>query len=67
MDSTTPLATNLKHIRLQRGWTQADTAAATDFDVAVLEGIERGSSSISRGRAEQLAERLGVDERDLLA
>jgi len=65
MDPASPLATNLKRIRLDRGWSYDDTAAATGFDAEVLEGIERGSTFISRVRAELLADRLGVDRQEL--
>lgn len=65
MDPTTPLATNLKRIRIERGWTHADAAAATGFDAEVLEGIERGSTFISRARADLLAERLRVPPAEL--
>lgn len=60
MDPATPLATNLKQLRIQRGWTFDDAAAATGFDAEVLEGIERGATFLSRSRVVQLADRLGV-------
>ena len=66
MQSSDPLPTNLKRIRLQRGWSHADTAAATGMDAEVLEGIERGSTFISRARVDDLAARLEVDIRELL-
>lgn len=61
-----PLAENLKHIRTQRGWTHDDAANATGLDAQVLVGIERGSTFLSRSRIDTLADRLGVDVRDLL-
>ena len=65
MDPAEPLARNLKHLRLERGWDFADAAAATGFDADVLEGIERGATFLSRARLAQLAERLGVRPDDL--
>jgi transcriptional regulator with XRE-family HTH domain len=60
------LPANLKRIRLQRGWSHEDLAAATGLDAEVLEGIERGSTFISRSRVDELAEHLGVGVPDLL-
>lgn len=65
MDPTTPLSANLARLRQQRGWSIEDAAAATGFDADVLEGIERGATFISRSRLADLADRLGVDLRDL--
>lgn len=66
MDPATPLATNLKNIRMSRGWSFDDAAAASGFDADVLEGIERGVTFLSRTRIADLAERLGVRLDDLL-
>jgi transcriptional regulator with XRE-family HTH domain len=60
------LPANLKRIRLERGWSHDDLAVATGLDAEVLEGIERGSTFISRTRVDELAERLEVHARDLL-
>lgn len=67
MNPTASLPANLQRIRLQRGWSFADAAAATGLDAEVLEGIERGSTFISRARIDQLAERLRVEPRELLS
>ncbi len=66
MPSSDPLPSNLKRIRLQRGWSHADAATATGMDAEVLDGIERGSTFISRSRVDELAARLQVDIRELL-
>ncbi len=66
MRSADPLPINLKRIRLQRGWSHADAAAATGLDAEVLEGIERGATFISRSRVDELATRLEVDLGELL-
>mgnify|MGYP000844788350 CR=1 FL=1 len=61
-----PLPENLKRIRTQRGWSYDDAAQATGLDAEVLQGIERGSTFLSRSRIDALAERLDVDVRELL-
>ncbi|HWJ63773.1 MAG TPA: helix-turn-helix transcriptional regulator [Acidimicrobiales bacterium] len=66
MDSATPLARNLKQLRTERQWTFEDAAVATGFDAEVLEGLERGSTFLSRTRLADLAERLGVRLDDLV-
>ena len=66
MDPTATLPSNLKRIRLERGWTHDDAAMATGLDADVLEGIERGSTFLSRARIVELAERLQVDLRELV-
>ena len=66
MTPTDPLALNLKRIRTQRGWSHDDAANATGLDAQGLVGIERGSTFLSRSRIDTLADRLGVDVRELL-
>jgi transcriptional regulator with XRE-family HTH domain len=66
MNADTPLSTNLKQLRLQRGWTIDDASAATGFDADVLDGIERGATFLSRRRIADLADRLGVDPEALV-
>jgi transcriptional regulator with XRE-family HTH domain len=66
MQPADSLPTNLKRIRLERGWSHADAAASTGMDAEVLEGIERGATFISRSRVDELAARLHVDIDDLL-
>ena len=65
MDPLLPLAANLKQIRVQRGWSYDDASRATGFDAEVLEGIERGRTFIGSAAVGHLAERLGVDTREL--
>jgi len=66
MQPATSFPSNLKRIRLDRGWSYDDAAAATGMDAEVLEGIERGSTFISRSRVNEIAARLQVDVRELL-
>lgn len=65
MDSADPVARNLKQIRLDRQWSLEDAALATGFDASVLEGLERGSTFLSRARLRDLARRLDVAPADL--
>ncbi|WP_421121484.1 helix-turn-helix domain-containing protein [Aquihabitans daechungensis] len=66
MQPADTLPSNLKRIRLARGWSFDDAAAATGMDAEVLEGIERGATFISRSRVDEIAARLQVDVRELL-
>jgi transcriptional regulator with XRE-family HTH domain len=55
----------LKALRLERGLTVAEVAAALDCDISSIYSIEKGRHAPSFQRVVQLAELLRVDELDL--
>src|SRR5262245_6587249 len=55
----------LKTLRLERGLSVAEVAAAVDCDVSSIYSIEKGRHAPSFQRLLQLAELLRVDELDL--
>lgn len=61
------IATNVRKIREEKGWTQADLAfRADEMEVVVLQGIERGSTNLTAVTLARLCDALGVDVQALM-
>lgn len=61
------IASNLKRLRKEKGWSQEFMAEAADFHRTYVSQLERCITNISVDGLEQLALALGVDIIDLLA
>jgi len=61
------IATNLKRLRVERGWSQEHMAELADFHRTYVSQLERCVSNISIDGLEKLAMALGVDILELLA
>lgn len=61
------IASNLKRLRKEKGWSQEYMAEAADFHRTYVSQLERCITNISIDGLEQLAFALGVDIIDLLA
>ena len=57
----------MRRIRTGRGISQEALAGALDVHRTYLGGIERGERNLTLRTVERLADRLGVDVRELLA
>ena len=65
---TSPIANNLRRLRREAGWNQADLAAAAGLSRSGYRNLERGHSGEPRmASLRALAECLGVAVQDLLA
>jgi len=60
------LATNLKHLRAARGYTQQELARLTGLTRNYISNIEQETVNISLANLEALAIGLGCSEADLL-
>lgn len=62
-----PLASALRGLRRQRGWTLAEVSQRTGFSVPTLSKVENGRMSLSYDKLIRLSEGLGVDIAQLFA
>lgn len=60
------IATNLKRLRKERGWSQEYMAEVSDFHRTYVSQLERCVTNISIDGLEQLAIALGVDVVELI-
>ena len=60
------VATNVRHLRNERGWTQEDLAERVGLSARYLGQIERAQASMSVTVLGRLADALQVDPRELL-
>lgn len=67
MDVRRRLASNLRRLRMEAGFSQEDFANAHGFDRTYVSGIERGVRNPTIAIVERLALALSVDVCDLLA
>ena len=61
------LTSNVRALRENTGWTQAETAERADLDAKHMQAIEAGSGNVTVRTLVALATAFGVDPRDLLA
>ncbi|MBK3811593.1 helix-turn-helix transcriptional regulator [Paraburkholderia aspalathi] len=59
------LASSLRRLRAERGWSQEELAARCALDRSFLAHVERGARNISIDNIEKLAHALGVRIADL--
>ncbi|MBU7440929.1 helix-turn-helix domain-containing protein [Paraburkholderia fungorum] len=59
------LASSLRRLRAERGWSQEELAARCALDRSFLAHVERGARNISIDNIEKLAHALGVKIADL--
>ncbi|WP_175051981.1 helix-turn-helix domain-containing protein [Paraburkholderia sediminicola] len=59
------LASSLRRLRAERGWSQEELAARSALDRSFLAHVERGARNISIDNIEKLAHALGVRIADL--
>ena len=62
------IAANVRRLRADRGWTQADAARrCADMATPYLQLIERGGVNLTAGTLARLARGFGVDASELVA
>ena len=64
---TACLASNIRRMRKQKKWTQAELAERAEISVIFLQGIESERKWISPSTARTIAKALGVSETQLFA
>lgn len=65
--ATSTLASNVKNLREQKGWTQDELAAKVNVKQAAISHIETGRANPTLLILENLARALGVDLPELLS
>lgn len=61
------IAANVRRLREERGWSQAELAfRADEMEVVALQGIERGASNATVVTIARLCDAFGVDVRELM-
>lgn len=61
------IATNLRRLRLERGWSQEQAASAADVSLRVYQLIEAGRTNATLVSLAALAKAMEIDAADLLA
>ncbi len=56
----------MRHVRLERRWSQERLADEASVDRSYMSGIERGVRNLSVVKLAQIAQALGVSLRELL-
>lgn len=66
MDMRALVGSNVKRLRLQRGWTQEEFAARCGFSQQYLSDLERGRRNPTIVSVYELAQALGVSHVELV-
>ena len=67
LELTKRLASNVRRVRVAKGWTQEEAAHHCGMPVRLLQGIEAGTNNVTLVTLARLVEGFSVDAQKLLA